>query len=313
MIVPIYNSEKYLVACLESIINQTYRNLEIILIDDGSTDSSGNICDRYAEKDGRIIALHKNNGGIGSARNEGLEYANGEWIVQVDSDDVINNFQIEILLTVAKTKNLDMAVGWYKNIAEDEAINEDNIDYRTLENVEVLTNRHLYDDAFIKKYSMIFTVPWCKICKKKLYEEVRYPMLRRNVDTWTTWKLYEKTNKVGFIPIILYYWRNNPSSITRKFELLNYTALNAYREQLEYFWLAKKQRYVEIVYSEYNESFFWCYNRIKEQSMDLSELKPYWKYMRKSVKYIKLTRSMGLYMWMKYRYLVYYRIPRLIK
>ncbi len=312
VIVPIYNSEKYLMACLESIVNQTYKNLEIILVDDGSTDDSGRICDEYAKRDARVKVIHKANGGNGNARNAGLECASGEWLVWVDNDDIIHKQQIEILLSAAKKQNLDIAVGGYYAIDDDEVPEDKNIDNH-LHEAEVITDEHLYNDEFIKKRSMIFTVPWGKICKRELYNGIKFPARSRNDDTWTTWKVYERVNKVGLLDETLYYWRNNPNSFGRVFDASHLNGIDAYKEQLEYFRSAKKQRYVEIVYAEYTESFFWCYNRMREHNMDLSALKPYWEYMRKSVRYIKLTRSMGLYMWLKYRYLVYYRIPKLIK
>ncbi|HJA50079.1 MAG TPA: glycosyltransferase, partial [Candidatus Fusicatenibacter intestinipullorum] len=90
VIIPVYNVEKYLKRCLDSVINQTYKNLEIILIDDGSTDNSGKICDEYAQKDERIIVIHKENGGVSSARNKGLDICIGDYISFIDSDDWIN-------------------------------------------------------------------------------------------------------------------------------------------------------------------------------------------------------------------------------
>lgn len=100
VVVPVYNAQKYLQSCVDSIINQTYRNLEIILVDDGSTDQSGMICDEYARKDERIKVIHKENGGNGDARNTGYQQATGKWLVMADNDDLLHPQQIEILLNV---------------------------------------------------------------------------------------------------------------------------------------------------------------------------------------------------------------------
>lgn len=105
VIVPIYNVEKYLHRCVDSILNQTYKNLEIILVDDGSTDSSPQICDEYAQKDNRVIVIHKQNGGLSSARNAGLDIANGDYIGFVDSDDFIDPDMYQSLINVISTKN----------------------------------------------------------------------------------------------------------------------------------------------------------------------------------------------------------------
>lgn len=108
LIIPVYNVEKYLVECIESIINQTYDNLEILLIDDGSTDNSGKICDKYTQKDKRIKVIHKENGGVSSARNLGLDIAQGEYIAFIDSDDRVNEAYIEKLYEKIETENAEV-------------------------------------------------------------------------------------------------------------------------------------------------------------------------------------------------------------
>ena len=119
VIVPVYKVEPYLRKCLDSIVNQTYRNLEIILVDDGSPDNCGRICDEYAERDKRIRVIHQKNGGVSSARNEGLKIASGDWIGWVDSDDWIEPDMFEYLLENAKKSKADIAVcsrkEWYKD------------------------------------------------------------------------------------------------------------------------------------------------------------------------------------------------------
>lgn len=110
IIVPVYNTKKYLPTCIESIINQTYKNLEIILVDDGSTDESGKICDKYAKKDSRILVIHKKNGGQSSARNDGLKVMHGEYLAMADSDDELAPNFIETLLGLYSTKNCSLSL-----------------------------------------------------------------------------------------------------------------------------------------------------------------------------------------------------------
>lgn len=107
VVVPIYNVEKYIEKCIDSIINQTYTNLEIILVDDGSPDKCGKICDEYAKRDKRIKVIHKENGGVSSARNIGLDNLNGEYVTFIDADDYISNNYCEELLNALKTENAD--------------------------------------------------------------------------------------------------------------------------------------------------------------------------------------------------------------
>jgi glycosyltransferase involved in cell wall biosynthesis len=314
VIIPIYNAEKYLKSCIESVTNQTYTNLEIILVDDGSTDNSGEICDNYAKKDDRIHVIHKPNGGNGDARNAGLDYAHGWWIVCADNDDILNTRQIEILLNVAKKKNADIAVGGYKAIGDDVETIDDVLDDEMVNKTEVLNDSHLYDDKFIEKCSMILTTPWSKIYRKEMFDGVRYPLKSKHDDTWTTWKTYEKAKRVTFTPAPLYYWRQNPDSFGKGvFDESHFDGIDAYIEQLEYYHKARKQRYVEIVFAEFTQDIFWCYNRMKEYDLDTTSLRKYHKYMRKHLNYIKLTKSLGLKQWLRYRYLAYYKIPKIIK
>lgn len=115
VVVPVYNVSSYLEQCLDSVVNQTYKNLEIILVDDGSTDDSGAICDRYAEKDSRIQVIHKENGGLSSARNVGLERITGEWALFIDSDDWIELNTLELLFEQKDERSeiVEFGLMWY--------------------------------------------------------------------------------------------------------------------------------------------------------------------------------------------------------
>lgn len=312
VVIPVYNSEKYLEACLDSIVNQTYRNLEIILVDDGSTDSSGSICEKYAQNDSRITVIHKQNGGNGDARNEGYKHTKGKWLVMVDNDDLLHVQQIEVLVRIANEKNADVVVGNYRAISDDETPDDKVITEEVYQKAEVLTPEHLNNAEFIKKRSTVLTTPWSKIWKRSLYENILFPKKSKHDDTWTTWKAYEKAKRVVFVDEVVHYWRNNPESFGRVFDLSHLEGIDAYAEQLDYFIREKKQRYIGIVFAEYMEMFFWCYNRMNENKLEMTPLKPYLRYMRNHIRYIKLTKNIGFYQWLKYRYLVYYKIPMLI-
>ena len=110
VILPIYNVEKYLEKCLKSVINQTYKNLEIILVDDGSKDNSPQICDEYAVKDKRIVVIHKSNGGLSDARNAGIEIAKGKYITLIDSDDYVEKDYVQFLYQLIKENNAEMSI-----------------------------------------------------------------------------------------------------------------------------------------------------------------------------------------------------------
>ena len=134
VIVPVYNVEKYLNRCVDSIINQTYSNLEIILINDGSTDTSGKICDEYKKRDNRIHVIHQKNGGLSAARNAGIVIANGNYFIFVDSDDLIHPQCIEILYKVIKNDCSDIVIGNYEKFDDFNKIDlkvNDDIKYKS--------------------------------------------------------------------------------------------------------------------------------------------------------------------------------------
>ena len=119
VIIPVYNDEKYLAQCLDSVLRQTYSNLEIILVDDGSTDSTPELCEKYREKYANIRILHKKNGGVGSSRNAGLEMATGEYVLFVDHDDLLSETHIEELYKLLKKNDADIAVGNFNHFIEE--------------------------------------------------------------------------------------------------------------------------------------------------------------------------------------------------
>ena len=125
IIVPVYNVEKYIERCIKSILNQSFTNFELILVDDGSPDNCGKICDEYKKKDSRIKVIHKKNGGLSDARNAGIERAKGEYIAFVDSDDFINKYMYEILYKNAKKWDADISICNFKMVCENDRIDED--------------------------------------------------------------------------------------------------------------------------------------------------------------------------------------------
>lgn len=127
IIVPIYNVEKYIRRCLDSIVNQTYKNLEIILVDDESTDESGHICDEYLRKDKRIKVIHKKNGGLGFARNSGLDVANGKYVTFVDGDDYIGLTHVQTMLNLLKKSNADTCLAGYTKVYSDSEVKHVNV------------------------------------------------------------------------------------------------------------------------------------------------------------------------------------------
>lgn len=191
VIVPIYNVEKYLNKCIESIINQSYSNLEIILVDDGSKDSSGIMCDSYILKDKRIKVIHKENGGLSDARNVGLDKAKGEYIVFIDSDDWIDEKMIEILYNIIKKNNSDISIcDYFLAYNEEIQTQKEDIEIINLSNIEAL--KTIYD----KDLGVCMIVAWNKLYKRNLFkDDIRYPYGKIHEDEFTTYKLLYKAKK----------------------------------------------------------------------------------------------------------------------
>lgn len=209
VVVPVYNVEKYLGKCLNSLINQTYKNIEIILIDDGSTDNSGKICDQYKKKDSRIRVIHKQNGGLSDARNQGIEVAKGKYITFVDSDDYVELDYIEYLYNLIKKHNVN--ISFCKYIVHYEK-KKKNI------KIDSKERRCTKIDALMEiLYAKDFEVSACgKMYLLKHFENVRYPKGKLFEDNDTTYKLIDQNEFValGFASKYHYIMRND--SITKK-------------------------------------------------------------------------------------------------
>lgn len=221
VIVPIYNTEKYLVECVESIRKQTYSNIEIILVDDGSMDASIEICDEFAEKDSRVRVFHKENEGVAVARNFGIQQSNGQYVVIVDSDDVAVDKMIEVLYTQIKENDADIAVGNYYIYDESDG----NFYYYITEAdycVEVLSPQELIDrQAGAWKWnSTAFMLTTFKLYKKVLFDDVSFTHGRRFDDEASTHRLFLRSKKTVFVNDNLYLYRRRSGSIMRsKFDL----------------------------------------------------------------------------------------------
>lgn len=206
IIVPIYKVEPYLRRCLDSIVNQTYTNLEVILVDDGSPDNCPQICDEYAVKDRRIVVIHKKNGGLSDARNAGLDICKGEYVSFVDSDDWVNEEYIEKLISIITKERADIAIG--ENIQANQAIQEQNVKAitKTISSKEALI--HLFS-----QYHIAFTVSWGKIYKRHLFSALRFPVGKFHEDEFTTYILLNNAKKIAYTSQILYFYFQRPNSI----------------------------------------------------------------------------------------------------
>ena len=208
VIVPIYNVERYLEKCINSITKQTYKNLEIILVNDGSTDNSLNICQKIEKSDKRIKIINKKNEGVSIARNEGWKIANGKYVTFIDSDDYIQNDMIQYLYEII-LKGVDIAICDY--IILDEKNNRKIRNYNCTNKISILEQK----EALIRllKDKEIHNYAWAKLYKMELFKNIKYPVGRKMEDLGIMYKLFLEAVKIGYGTEKKYFYIQREESI----------------------------------------------------------------------------------------------------
>jgi len=214
IIIPVYKIEKYISACLDSVLSQTFCDIEVIVVDDGSPDTCPSICDTYAKKDSRIKVIHKENGGLSSARNAGIDAACGNYIMTVDGDDYIDKNMCRRLYDTAKSTGADMVVCSINNVEESgDVISGMNSDSPLVCGV---MSKDDYKRALLKKGNWYYAVAWNKLYKKELFNSVRYPVGKIHEDEHIIHHLVENCDTIACIEDRLYYYVNHAASITHR-------------------------------------------------------------------------------------------------
>lgn len=240
VIVPVYNVEKYLKRCLDSIAHQSFKNLEIILVDDGSTDNSGIICDDYCSRDSRFRVIHQCNSGQSVARNTALRIAKGRYICFVDSDDYMENNMIETLYQSIVSDHSDIAVCGYKRVDENNHIiktfspsHEKKVIGRDEAVCEVIKDIH------------IFSFLWDKLFKREILENIKFPENKVFEDVATMYRIVHKAERISLCPFQLYnYMERNGSTVDTYNEKRLKNQIEAYMEQKEF---AKDHNYIHVI------------------------------------------------------------------
>lgn len=210
VIVPVYNVKQYLAQCIRSILSQSYPNFELILVDDGSTDGSGELCERFALKDDRIKVIHKENGGLSSARNSGLEIAEGEWISFVDSDDYIGQDMLLALLESCVDNGVEVGVAGFRTFAD--GTNQVIRQYCPEKEETVPAVKFIEMMTF--EQGPMFSA-WNKLYNKRLWLNHRFPLGRNWEDIATIHKVVDETTRVILINHVFYFYRARNGSISR--------------------------------------------------------------------------------------------------
>ena len=262
VIVPVYNVEKYIRKCIDSIIQQTYENLQIILVDDGSSDSSGKICDEYAISDKRIMALHKKNGGTASARNLGIESSEGDYIAFIDSDDYIEKDMIEVLYRSLDHANADISICGYSYIDESGRYLEEsgNVSFPD----EVITDTKVAFGHFLDGHAEYYVVVWNKLYRKEIWKNLRFPEDRICEDAYVAHHIISRCKTIIYVNSILYFYvQRDSSKMSRSSDelLFRYTkdALYAYIDRIVYF---ENHSYHEFAIQEYERTIMFLVQNI---------------------------------------------------
>ena len=261
IIVPIFNVGPYLKKCLDSIINQSYKNLEIILIDDGSSDGSEIICDKYKELDNRVVVIHKENEGLSSARNKGLDIASGHLISFVDSDDYIEPNMIELLKKNMDRYNSDIAICAFYQIKDGirKSIGTDN------EKQELFfTGKNKFVNTQ-NKLDSLTVYPWNKLYKKELFDGIRYQDGKIYESSYIMCNILDKSEKTSYILTPLYNYVFRKSSIVNSFSINHFDKIEAYNKNISFY---TEKEYYDLALEEKNRKM----NRI---ILNLSKMKRY--------------------------------------
>ena len=257
VIVPVYKVEPYLRRCVESILAQTFPHFTLILVDDGSPDACGAICDEYAEKDGRVRVIHRKNGGLSAARNEGIDRAfangSGQWITFVDSDDWIRPDTLAHLYRAAQSNGVSVSVCGYRR-TKDTAM---SAFYASSAGTEVLSPEAFWCENYVNA-----TTAWGKLYRKELFRKIRYPVGRIHEDEYTTYRILFSQDRIAVVRAPLYcYYQNESGIMQSKWTPAHLNTLDAYERQIAFF---SRNGFYDACRFTRRQYLNWCVHRIGE-------------------------------------------------
>ena len=278
IIVPIYNTSKYLKQCITSITNQTYKNIEIILINDGSTDDSNKICDNFKKNDIRIKVLHQKNKGLSYTRNKGIELSTGQYITFIDSDDYVESTYIEKLVKKIKESDADIVQCDFKYVGECNTLKRK----RNIVSFSKFTGHKKIKQLLLN--DIVETMAWGKIYKKELFDNIKYPEKKYYEDLYTTYKLIDKAKNIVVINEQLYMYRITDNSITNK--IFNIKQLDLIHASIE------RKNFIENNYKELTKyargsichNACKCLEKIFNSDKELKDLKEELSFIKKNIK-----------------------------
>lgn len=268
VIIPVYQVEAYLSACVESVLAQSYSNLEIILVDDGSPDSCPRMCDDYAAKDPRIRVIHKENGGLSSARNAGLDAAKGEFLAFLDSDDLWSPFFLEHLYQAISETGADFAVCQFQRFRGEAPPGVGS--YVT---PELLSSQKAFE-CFFGNRNVNMVVTWNKLYRKEIFHGIHFPAGRLHEDEAVIHEIIGSAQSIAWLEETLYYYRESPNSITTaKFNLKRLDETLAKERRIAYFEARGLQNLADRTKVVYLSNLMRLYRTVQSSVDDADEKK----------------------------------------
>lgn len=292
VVIPVYNISEYVAKCLESVVKQDYENLEIIVVDDGSTDESGKICDKFALKDSRVKVFHRKNQGLSEARNFGISKAQGKYVALVDGDDFVKKDFVKVMVNAAEKTGAGVVIcGFDETVREEETLSGKKAAIKLLteqENMEI--------------------VAWNKLYRRELFEDIKYPAGEKYEDSLTTYKILAKAEKVAYVPKSLYCYVKRPGSIMSEAKLVERLSARqrAADEAVKYFRneadlrqaaeiavLTAKYAFMDAAAKKKLDKNYYILNAewIKKYKLEFKKN----KFMTKKLKFYNFLNSVGLY------------------
>lgn len=244
MIVPVYKAEKYLQRCVDSVLAQTFSDFEVILVDDGSPDNCGAICDDYKQRDSRVHVIHQENKGPSAARNAGIDAAMGEYLFFADADDIIHRQSLEILHELLVSHQADIVIGDFDRFCTEDELNTACIqEFPGAECISGEAALHRFFEGW--KPAALFVSPWGKLIHRSLFEYIRFPIGRWFEDEYTSYQIYYHAKRVVVTDCVLYHYYYNDAGTTGTLSLQKrFDEYDAQWERLEFF----REKHLEALY-----------------------------------------------------------------
>lgn len=260
IIVPVYKVEEYLGPCVDSILAQSYKNIEVILVDDGSPDRCGELCDGYAKGDSRVVVIHKKNGGLSDARNAGMAVAKGDWLMFVDSDDLLPSNAVDTLLEIAQSAEAELVIGGHRRFSD---VPEDAGECGAW---TVMTPEEAMKDMFRNGCAA-----WARIYRREIHEGILYPVGEINEDEAIVLRILDRCSRIAKTDTVVYHYRCRPESITTtSFHKKKLVWAKHCGDNLAYI-LDKHPELTTLAAKRYRDSLMWLLSEMAMSEEDYSQ------------------------------------------